>query len=105
MQRRIFWALLAVFAALQSLDVLTTMHILANGGRELNPLAAPLIASYGVDALWLQKAAALAVVGGLMYLLHRASASRGYPRAPAIAWLLLLPFAAYPALHNVEVLR
>ena len=47
---RFFWpkaALIAAFAVLQVLDVITTNRVLANGGWEGNPLGALAIAFFG----------------------------------------------------------
>lgn len=99
-----FLFLFAALAALQALDVATTHHILATGGYEANPLSATLIEAHGAEALWLQKAAALLVVGGLLFIAHRHASRHGYARAVPRASLALVPVAAYPALHNAGVI-
>jgi hypothetical protein len=39
---------IAILAALQVADIYTTHRVLANGGRELNPLLAKLFARFGI---------------------------------------------------------
>lgn len=68
---RVRWLLLALFAALQVLDILTTNRGLAAAGvRELNPLMAALQAHLG-SAWWLPKAAFAAWIAVAASLVRR----------------------------------
>ena len=62
--------LIALFVALQALDVVLTVAILRRGGRELNPLARRLMAALGIvgGALALKSAVGVVVALCLVQL-------------------------------------
>ncbi len=73
---------LALFALLQSLDILTTAHGLSNGITvEVNPLAASLL-DYG---LWVMLAAKALIVTAVAILVIRLSSR--YRRLWAALWI------------------
>ena len=59
MLKFVIWALVALIFALQVGDWLTTRRIVAQGGREGNPLMVWLIARLGFDAAFALKGVAL----------------------------------------------
>jgi len=64
------WILTGILASLQILDFLSTKKILANGGRELNPLMLKLVSWLGqTKAMILTKAGAvIAAIGATIML-------------------------------------
>jgi hypothetical protein len=70
-----FWLVAGGYVIFSLVDCLTTSYGLAHGGRERNPIAASLYASYGIGALFALKAAIVAVI--VLTLQH-------LPRRPAV---------------------
>lgn len=91
-------AFLAVFAALQVADIALTLHILAHGGRELNPVARWFMARLGrLGGLVAIKAVtALFVIGGALV------AHAYAPTAAMAALALVCALYAYVVLHNLQ---
>lgn len=88
------YAPLILLLTLQAADALTTYRLLSDGGRELNPLVAYLIAKLGlVPALLISKGA---VVGLLLAFTLNAP-----------NWFPLILCALYTAVvfHNIKELR
>lgn len=58
----LFYAVAFGYVAFSLADLLTTSYALEHGGRERNPIAASLYASYGFGALVVFKAVVVAVI-------------------------------------------
>jgi hypothetical protein len=70
---------LAIFAVLQVLDTYTTVKVLSQGGRELNPVLAAAFAEFGpIPVLIVMKAA---VIAALAYFINE-------PNAEIVVWAL-----------------
>lgn len=88
--------LLALFALLQIADIALTMHILAHGGRELNPVARWFMAQMGrLGGLVAIKAITGAAVIGCVLVAHAHA-----PTVAAAALALICAGYSWVVLHN-----
>jgi hypothetical protein len=88
------WSLLALFALLQGGDWYTTRTVLAQGGRELNPVIRSLMSLLGVDGALVAKGL-LAI--GLGYLL---ASHRWWAILPLIALYAVIVWNNWRALKK-----
>lgn len=87
-------SLFVVFAVLQILDALTTIHILAKGGRELNPVMRWIFEKLGViNGVLIVKCAIILVFQYAM------------PYIPVWVYLLMIGIYSYVFAHNLVQLK